>query len=150
MMASGRAKPKVAIWSSQKALRVPRKRIAELVAFIAADEGVLISEVDVAVVDRREMSALGRRYLGRTGAPDVLSFDLSGHRREGISAQVVICGPVAVEQARQRGLGVQRELLLYLAHGLLHLMGYDDKNPPERAKISARQEQLLKEFLGQK
>ncbi len=149
-MGAGRAKPKVAIWSSQKALRVPRKKIAELVAFIAAREGVSISDVDVAVVGVRRMIALNRRYLGIAATTDVLSFNLSQGRRRPISAQVVVCGPVAARQARRGRLGVQRELLLYVAHGLLHLMGYDDKAPSSRAKMSARQEELLEEFLSKK
>ena len=140
----------MAIWSSQKAVRVPRKRIAELIAFIAAREGVSISDVDVAVVDGRRMAALNRRYLGSAAATDVLSFDLSQDRRGPISAQVVVSGPAAARRARRGGLGVQRELLLYVAHGLLHLMGYDDKDPRSRARMSARQEELLEEFLSRR
>jgi probable rRNA maturation factor len=149
-MATRRAKPKVAVSSSQKAVRVPRKKIAELVAFVAACEGASISDVDLAVVDMQQMAALNRRYLGRTGTTDVLSFDLSEGRRPPISAQVVVCGPLAARRARRGRLGVQRELLLYVVHGLLHLMGYDDNNPPARAKMSNRQEELLAEFLSQK
>lgn len=149
-MATRRAKPKVAVSSSQKAVRVPRKKIAELVAFVAACEGASISDVDLAVVDMRQIAALNRRYLGRTGTTDVLSFDLSEGRHPDISAQVVVCGPLAARRARRGRLGVQRELLLYVVHGLLHLMGYDDNNPPARAKISNRQEELLEKFLSQK
>lgn len=149
-MATRRAKPKVAVSSSQKALRVPRKKIAELVVFVAACEGASISDVDLAVVDARQMAALNRRYLGRTGPTDVLSFDLSQGRRPPISAQVVVCGPLAARRARRRRSGVQRELLLYVVHGLLHLMGYDDSSPAARAKIANRQEELLEEFLSQK
>ncbi len=149
-MGAGRAKPKVAIWSSQKALRVPRKKIAELVAFIAARQGVSISDVDLAVVDGRQIAALNRRYLARAGPTDVLSFDLSESHHGTVSAQIVVCGPVVVRRARRRRLGLQREMLLCVAHGLLHLMGYDDRNPPARAKMSARQEELLEEFLSRK
>ncbi|MBL7133551.1 MAG: rRNA maturation RNase YbeY [Phycisphaerae bacterium] len=129
---------------------MPRKKIAELVAFIAAREGVSISDVDLAVVDGRQMAALNRRYLGRAGPTDVLSFDLSESRHRTVSAQIVVCGPAVVRRARRRRLGVQSEMLLYVAHGLLHLIGYDDRNPPARAKMSARQEELLNEFLSKK
>ena len=142
-----RRAPVVNICSSQTALRVPRKKIAALVGFVARRERVGVGEVDVAVVSGREMACLNRRYLGRAGATDVLSFDLSGAPQEGLSAQLVVCGDLAVRQAKALGVGPQRELLLYVVHGLLHVMGRTDGAAGEAAKMRARQEQLLEEFL---
>jgi len=75
----------------------------------------------------------------------VLSFDLSSHG-SGVVAQIIVCSDVAVRQARARGLGPQRELMLYIVHGLLHVLGYDDTNQQLAEKMYARQEQLLQEF----
>ena len=138
---------KVAICSSQRAVRVPRKKIRELIAFVERAEGVGIAEVDLAVVGRREIAELNVRYLGHAGATDVLSFDMSGESgAEGISAQIVVCGEVVAEQARLWGNGVQREMLLYVVHGLLHLMGYEDRSVRGAARMHAREEKLLCEF----
>ncbi|HUS48127.1 MAG TPA: rRNA maturation RNase YbeY [Phycisphaerae bacterium] len=126
---------------------MPRKLIAELVPFVAAAEGMRLSQIDVAVVGRRQISALNRNWLGRGGATDVLSFDLSDADRRGLSAQIVVCGDVAAEQGRLRGWGARRELLLYVVHGLLHLMGYEDASIRGAAKMHAREEELLDEFL---
>ncbi len=142
-----RAKPTVAILSSQRAIRVPRKRIAELVDFVARREGASVAEVDLAVVSSREIAALNRRYLARDGSTDVLSFDLSEAGRRGICAQLVICGDEAVRQAGARGLRPQHELMLYVVHGLLHLMGHEDESIRGAAKMHAREEKLLAEFL---
>jgi probable rRNA maturation factor len=136
----------VLISSSQKAMRVPRKRIAELVAFTAAAEGAPLAEADVAVVTSRRIARLNRLYLNRPGATDVLSFDLSGPAERAIRAQIVVCGDVAAAQARRRKCSAARELMLYVVHGLLHVMGYDDSTPAA-AKMHARQEQLLDAFL---
>ncbi|MFA6132888.1 MAG: rRNA maturation RNase YbeY [Phycisphaerae bacterium] len=143
-------KPKVAISSSQKAIRVPRKKIAELVAFVARAEGARIAEIDLAVVASSEISSLNRRFLSHAGPTDVLSFDISESGRGGISAQLVVCGDVAAQQARARRLPAQRELLLYVTHGLLHLMGYEDSSIRGAAKMHAREEELLEGFLGKK
>jgi probable rRNA maturation factor len=139
-------KPAVAVSSWQRAVRVPRKRIAELVAFVARREGARLAEVDVAVVSRRRMADLHRRYLGRAGATDVLSFDLSDAAATGIHAQVVVCGEIAAARVARHGVGLQRELMLYVVHGLLHVLGYDDRSPRSAARIRARQEELLDAF----
>ena len=134
--------------SWQRAMRVPRKRIVELVRHVAAAEGARLGHVDVAVVSSRRIAALNRRYLGRRGATDVLSFDLSDDASgAGLTAQIVVSGDLAARQGRSRGTGPQRELLLYVVHGLLHLLGYDDRTPRQAGRMRARQEELLGEFL---
>ncbi len=142
--------PKVAISSSQTALRVPRKRLTELVAFVARQERAKIAEVDLAVVNSDEISSLNRRYLRHPGPTDVLSFDLSDAGREGICAQIIVCGDVAAAQGRLHGLTPQRELMVYVIHGLLHLMGYEDESRRGVARMSARQDELLTAFCKQR
>jgi probable rRNA maturation factor len=146
-MPARRSKPKVLISSAQRAVRVPRKKIAELISFVARREGVRVAEVDLAVVAADEIAGLNRRYLGYGGTTDVLSFDMSEVGRGGLSVQLVICGDVTAAQAAARGLAVQRELMLYVVHGLLHQMGYEDSSIRGAAKMHARQEELLEEFL---
>jgi len=138
----------VSVSSRQKAVRVPRKRIAELVPFVAEAEGVVLAEVDVAVVSAEEIATLNRRYLRHAGPTDVLSFDLSRPGDRGLVAQLVVCGDVAVTEAAARGLRPQQELMLYVIHGLLHVMGYDDRRPPDAARMHAREEHVLGAFLA--
>jgi len=137
----------VNISSSQRALRIPRKKITALVEFVVAAQSTQVDEVDIAVVTSSRIAALNRRYLQHAGSTDVLSFDLSVPGG-GIIAQVVVCGDVAVSQARSRRIGPQRELMLYIVHGLLHVMGFDDTTPQAAEKMYARQEELLEAFLA--
>jgi len=125
---------------------VPRKRLAELVAFVARREGVRVAEIDIAVVGRREMASLNRRYLGRAGATDVLSFDLSGPGCDGICGQIVVCGEMAAQRASARKCSASAELMLYVLHGLLHIIGYDDSKPRAADTMNARQDELLTAF----
>ncbi len=128
-------------------MRVPRKKIAALVAFVARVQGVPIGEVDIAVVSGSEIAAHNRRWMGRAGRTDVISFDLSDESADRLVAQLIVCGEVAAQQGPLRGTGPQRELLLYVLHGLLHLMGYDDTSTGAAAEMHAREEEILDEFL---
>ena len=145
----GRTKaPAVAIYSSQHALRVPRRKLGDLIAFVARAEGARIDEVDVAVVGAAKMAALNRRYLRRAGPTDVLSFDLSRDEDAALSAEIVVCGDLAVREAAKRRWGRQRELMLYVVHGLLHLLGYDDDTAASAERMHAREEELLEAFAA--
>ena len=141
------AAPTVAIVSTQSALRVPRKRLVELIEFVAAREGAPVAHVDITVVAGDEMALLNRRHLGHRGRTDVISFDLSDETTPGIVAQLVVCGDVAVRQGPLHGYRPGHELMLYVIHGLLHMMGYDDTSVRAGAAMHARQEELLTAFL---
>jgi probable rRNA maturation factor len=146
-MAGDAKRPRVAVSSAQRAVRVPREGIRELVAFAARAESARVGDVDVAVVGAEEMAALSGRYLGRRGATDVLSFDLSDRAAGAVSGQIVVCGEVAAAEAAARALRPQHELMRYVLHGLLHLLGYDDRHARDAARMHARQEELLWQFL---
>ena len=129
---------------------MPRKRLAELAAFVAEQEGVRLAEVDIAVVDDDEMAALNRRHLRHAGTTDVLSFDLSGEHTPGLCVQLVVSGPVARRSGPQHGFAPTHELMLYVIHGLLHQMGYDDVDVRAGAHMHAREEELLGKFLDRR
>ena len=126
---------------------VPRAPVERLVAFVAGRQHRKLGTVDVAIVGRRRMTVLNRRFLGHLGATDVLSFDLSDGQKGPLSAQIIVCWDVAVAQGRHYGVPARRELLLYVVHGLLHVMGFDDAEPKAAEKMRARQESLLEAFL---
>ncbi len=120
-----------------------------MIDFVARAEKARIAEIDVAVVSSRQFARINRLYLNHVGATDVITFDLSDVDEPAgeINGQIVVCADVAQKQARRLGQGVQKELLLYVAHGLLHLTGYDDATPAAAKRMHARQEELLEKFL---
>jgi probable rRNA maturation factor len=76
------------------------------------------------------MRTLNRRYRHIDRSTDVLSFlsfkeSLSSSSLSSFLGDLVIDVPYAARQARRRGHGVSREIQILLAHGLLHLLGYD-------------------------
>jgi len=101
---------------------------------------------------------LNREFLNRDESTDVISFDLSGsEEKKGKSRfrKYATSNPVgeiyvnldrARLQARQYGITFWEELLRLSIHGLLHLFDYDDRNPVDRKKMMAKQEELLQKF----
>jgi probable rRNA maturation factor len=109
--------------------------------------GMLVSplaEISIAIVPARQMALLHERYLGESGPTDVLTFELD-HDSRGrvIAGEVIICHSVARERARQLGHSVERELLLYGLHGMLHLCGFDDRTPADFKLMHAREDEIL-------
>ena len=120
--------------------------LRKLIRLVAAAEGCRLAEVDLALVGGDEMAGHNRRFLRHAGQTDVLSFDLSDSSRPGLSLQLIVCTDMAAKQAPLRGLSAGHELMLYIVHGLLHQMGYEDSTVRGRARMHAREDYLLDLF----
>ncbi|MGP1310148.1 MAG: rRNA maturation RNase YbeY [Phycisphaerales bacterium] len=119
----------------------------------AARRFSLEGEVRVRVVRDAEMAELHARTMHIDETTDVLTFDLldgepEASRAGRIDADLVVCVDEAARQARQRGHGVERELLLYIVHGVLHCVpGYDDATEDGAAAMHTVEDAIL-ETIG--
>jgi probable rRNA maturation factor len=103
-----------------------------------------LRELSLALVNDRRMAALHEQFMGIPGPTDVLTFPLDEDDRGNVTAgEVVVCVPEARRQAKERGVDVERELLLYALHGMLHLCGYDDRTTPAFRTMHATEDRIL-------
>jgi len=86
------------------------------------------------------MARLHRRYLGRRGTTDVLTFPDDGAP---VLGEIVVSVDRARAQAAAVGHALWRELALLVIHGVLHLRGYDDRTPAAAARMHRRAAAIL-------
>ena len=87
------------------------------------------------------MRRINREYLGHDYATDVITFDYG---------EIIICPALAKRNARRFGNSVEKELVLYVVHGILHLAGYDDHAPGDAKKMRKKEVDLLGLFPSRK
>ncbi len=93
------------------------------------------------------VSELNRKFRGQDRVTDVLSFPCAEELPGGFYAgDILICWSVAERQARANGHSLQRELLLLMIHGLLHLHGLDHER--DQGQMLALQQRLFAEHAG--
>jgi len=128
-------------------LPAEQRRLVALSARAAlADQGVSRGQLAIVLADRERMRDLNREYAGQDSPTDVLSFadgSLDPQSGEPYLGDVVICLPVALEQAASAGNSPESELALMAVHGVLHLLGHDHGQPAERAKMWEAQQRVL-------
>ena len=103
-----------------------------------------LRELSLALVGDRRMTQLHEQFLHIAGPTDVLTFPLETDRRGRATAgEVVVCVPEARRRARAEGVSVERELLLYALHGMLHLAGLDDRTDPGFVAMHRAEDDIL-------
>ncbi len=103
-------------------------------------------EVSVTFVDDAAIRDLNRQYRKKDKATDVLSFPQHEDPRgllgtaaaePALLGDIVISVPTALRQAKERERALSHEVVTLLAHGLLHLFGFDHKNDDEEREMDA-------------
>lgn len=126
----------------QQALALDPARFEREVATVAERAGYT-GELSVAVVTNERIHDLNRRYLEHDYVTDVLAFPLSEGDEE-IEGEVVVSAERAIEEAAIRGVDPHAELMLYVVHGILHLLGHDDHDPVAARRMHAETLRLLR------
>ena len=134
------------IANQQRALRVPRKKIVEIVDDVLASREMGDALVSVAVVDNRTIRSLNRQFLNSDRVTDVIAFPLDHGPASSdapLLGEVVVSAERAKQVARRRGGTPTAELLLYVVHGLLHLLGMTDDSPGRGARMHSEALDIL-------
>ena len=135
----------VSITNRQSTVAVDEERLRAAVRTVLEDAGRASAEISVAVVDDRMIHTLNRKYLDHEDATDVLSFPLQDEQQH-LEGEVVASAETAAEVAESFDWSAADELLLYVVHGTLHLVGYDDKTPQASAEMRVQEAHVLARF----
>ncbi len=135
----------VEILNEQTALPVDADRLRAAVTVVLQGAGVRAASISLAIVDDPTIHELNRKFLGHDFPTDVLSFvlDRDDIRLDG---EIVVSADTASRVAADYGMSPADELLLYVVHGALHLVGHDDQDPQLQAAMRSREREYLLQF----
>jgi rRNA maturation RNase YbeY len=133
-----------AIVDRQRRVAIPTSRLARAARRALDALGRPEGEVDVTIVNDADIRALNAAHRGIHRRTDVLAFPLElPGTATGLLGQIVISADTAERQARRLNVPLALELELLTTHGILHLAGYDDRDPVEADLMHRRERELL-------
>jgi probable rRNA maturation factor len=133
-----------AIHGRQRRLGVSRARLRRAAERALAAVGRPGGVVEIAVVDDREIRGLNAAWRGVRRRTDVLALALEvPEAASDLVGQIVLSAETAARQARRLGVPLATELDLLVTHGVLHLVGWDDRDPAEARLMHERERQIL-------
>jgi probable rRNA maturation factor len=131
--------------------KISRKKIERKAQTILNALGCPEGELSILIVDDSEIARLNKEYLGRSGATNVIAFPMQqgqfGYINPNLLGDVVISLDTTAREAKDADMPVERRFDQLLIHGILHLLGFDHEETPERAEIMMLKEEELLRLL---
>ena len=134
---------KLEIINLQKHYPIKQNEMKKLVRRVLKNEK-RDAELNLVFMDNKGIKKINNMFLGHNYATDVLSFAYhEDPRNKTITGEILVSVEMAVQQAQNRACSVEGEIALYLIHGVLHLLGYDDRKKRDAKKMHQRAGDLL-------
>ncbi|MFH1665468.1 MAG: rRNA maturation RNase YbeY [Candidatus Omnitrophota bacterium] len=115
------------------------------------------AEIDLIFLSSQKIRALNRVYFDSDTATDVIAFPSGGEAGEAFHAaarraggrfflgEITISSDRAAVNARVYGTSFMEEITLYVIHGILHLLGYEDITEEGRKRMRRKENEFLQE-----
>jgi probable rRNA maturation factor len=135
----------VQITNHVKKLPVDVPKLQKLARTICQQFGISRARISIGIVGDFEITALNKRFLNHEGTTDCLSFDLSDETEpeERKVFDLIVNGELALREAARRGHEAEAELALYITHGLLHDLGFNDATEKQARRMHRTEDEIL-------
>ncbi len=126
--------------NNHPSLRFPNRETFRAIQSVLKDESSPSFRLSVVFVGSRAIRAMNRRFLGHDYVTDVIAFPLGEGDEPGAQAEIYVNLDRAKSQARDYGVTFAEETRRLLIHGTLHLLGYSDAGPRQKARMTRRED----------
>ena len=130
--------------ADQQAIPVDADALIAIIRQILSDHQIQSAEISLALVDDPSIRNLNRQYLQHDYETDVISFVLDWEPdTRALTGQLIVSTQTASREADSVGSSFEEELMLYVIHGTLHLVGLDDKSADDALHMRAQEQKYL-------
>ncbi|MEI8366091.1 MAG: rRNA maturation RNase YbeY [Parachlamydiaceae bacterium] len=138
------------VLSDSSPLPINRSSVEILVHEFVNFHKVRFDEASIYFVDTATICDLHDRFFDDPSPTDCISFPMDDSTDEDycVMGDVFVCPEVAMDYIKVNGGDVYHELTLYVIHGLLHLIGFDDIDETDQQEMRAEESRYLKHVAG--
>jgi len=138
----------IVISNRQRTKKVNLRLLKQIIGALLAELKINGAELGINLVTAHEMILINETFLKHKGSTDVITFDyddgVHGVARPTLHGELFVCVDDAISQAMQFKTDWQSEIVRYIIHGILHLLGHDDRRITVRRKMKREENRLLR------
>ena len=122
-------------------------KLEKLVNTICARFHIKNALIDISIVESEEIKKLNKKFLNRNQTTDCISFDLSDDDNDTPNLfTIIVNAQKALKEAKARKHTTQAEIALYITHGILHNLGFDDSTATQAQKMHQTEDEILQQL----
>jgi probable rRNA maturation factor len=131
---------KINIYNRQKALPLSPSSVKKAAVALLKFLDVSCDEISFYFVTEEKIAKLHAEHFNDPTPTDCITFPLDAS----YLGDLFICPAVAIKYAEKRNLDPFQETLLYMVHGLLHLLNFDDLEPKQRSSMRKKEKSCMR------
>lgn len=141
---------KISVYNTQRDLPLSAPHVRKVVSFLFNALKISTDEIILHFVSEAKICRLHKDYFNDPSPTDCITFPLDAPKGKKntyhILGEAFICPKTALTTAKRLDIDPYEELYRYLIHCILHMIGYDDIDPNERAKMKRMERSCLKKL----
>lgn len=118
-------------------------KIREWIFFVVNTEGFSLQHVNIILCSDDYLIEINKKYLNHYYYTDVITFNYSDNSDDAILGDIFLSVDRLYDQAEKYKIPFHQELCRIIVHGILHLMGYDDKSDIEKSVMTQKEDYYL-------
>jgi probable rRNA maturation factor len=140
----------IVVFNRQRTKKISARQLKQIMGALFAELKITRAELGIHLVGAKEMAKVNWQFLRHEGSTDVITFDHLNSESKisnfklGIHGELFVCVDEAVLQAKNFKTSWQAEVVRYVVHGVLHLLGHDDLKPDLRRKMKREENRLVR------
>jgi len=131
--------------NSQKDLAISASSLKVLVSKVLKKNRIECDEISIHFVTTRKISKLHADFFDDPTTTDCITFPIDSEDNPGyrVLGEVFICPKTAIDYSKKNSKDPYEETSLYVVHGILHLLGYDDIDPKDRKLMRKKENECM-------
>ncbi|MCC6550612.1 MAG: rRNA maturation RNase YbeY [Ignavibacteriaceae bacterium] len=134
--------------SFQKKLTIGATDIRKIVRKMQNLLGFDLEELTLSFILDKSIHEINREYLKHDYPTDIITFDYSDKDKIFVDGEILISFETAAVNAKKFNVTLENEITRLVIHGVLHLLGYDDKTPSKKKIMKNKENSLLMQVLN--
>jgi len=127
--------------STSKRIKVEKRGVHSLISNLSKELNFTIESLNVNFVDAEYMLQINKEYLKHNYHTDIITFNYSGDNNN-LEGEIFISINEAIANALRYDVHLGSEIVRLVIHGILHLVGYDDKKASDKRKMKKEENKL--------
>lgn len=131
----------LSVFNSSK-IDVNKSAIHKIILLLKNEIGFELFSLQYNFVSPVDIQSINKKYLNHDFTTDIITFNYSG-KNDILEGEVFISIQDALQNSKKFKVSLDNEILRLVIHGILHLIGYDDKKPTDKVKMKKEENRLV-------